>query len=75
MLVQCVSLTNKGHRGVEVAAAERVHLLYKFHTLIRNVHKLLPKHWQLPSIAIISGGGKLIININYQGHIFDLQQK
>lgn len=46
-----------------------------FITLIENVHKLLPKHWWLPSTAIISGGSKLLININYQGHIFVKQQK
>lgn len=43
MFVQCVPLTNKGHRGVEAAAAERVHLLYKFHNIDRECAQTAPQ--------------------------------
>lgn len=46
-----------------------------FITLIQNVHKLLPKRCYLPSTANVSGGRKLIININYQGPTFVSRQK
>lgn len=43
MFVQCVYLTNKSHRGLQVAVAERLRLFYIFHNIDTEFAQTAPQ--------------------------------